>query len=137
LMIPAALSLVQSKVSTEYILTHIRQTWLLITAVWHKAATNTTLLVIRVLPLMMLVCSIAHMFLSKWFVPLVRTPSSQKSALRPVTESLLTHLRKAPTRVLEDCVLTATATIVVLRSKISCESFSQVSWGSERAPFFI
>jgi hypothetical protein len=44
--------------------------------------------------LMMLVSSIALMFLSKWFVPLVRTPSNQRLALRPAMVLLLTHLLK-------------------------------------------
>jgi len=63
-------------------LTHIRQTLLL---------TSSTLSVIRVLAHMTLVCSIAHMYLYRWYVPLARTPSSLRSALRPVTEWLLTH----------------------------------------------
>jgi hypothetical protein len=69
--------------------------------------------------------STAHMFLSKWFVPLVRTTSSQKLDLRPVTEWLQTHSLKALLRVLVVLLLTQTATIVELQSKISCESFSQ------------
>jgi hypothetical protein len=40
---------------------------------------------------MTLVSSTAHTFLCKWYVLLARTPSSLKSALRPVTEWLQTH----------------------------------------------
>ena len=135
-MIPATPSLVQSKVSIAYISTHIRQTWLLITAVWHKDPTSTTLLVIRVLRLMMQVSSIAHMFLSKWFVPLVRTPSSQKSASRPVTVLLPTHSLKVQTRVSEDCVLTATATIVALQLRTSCDPFHKGYTGDPKGSLF-
>ena len=71
-----------------------------LTSVMELLVTSTTLLVIRVLHLMMLVSSIAHMFLSKWFVPLVRTPSSLRLALRPVMVMLLTHSQKEPIRVL-------------------------------------
>jgi hypothetical protein len=46
---------------------------------------------------MMQVSSIAHTFLSKWFVPLERTPSSLRLALRPVMVLLLTHLLKDAT----------------------------------------
>jgi len=93
----------------------IRQTLLL---------TSTTLLVIRVLHLMTQVCSIAHTFLSRWFVPLVRTASSPRLALRPVTVSLLTHLQKAPMLVWVVSVLTATATTEELLLRTSCDLYS-------------
>ena len=69
-------------VSTEYTLIHIPPTELTI---------SISLLVIRVLHLMTQVCSIAHMFPSRWFVPLERTPSSLRLASRLVTVLLLTH----------------------------------------------
>ena len=56
---------------------------------------SSSSLVIRVLPLMMLVCSIAHTFLSRWFVQLVLTPSSPKSDLRHATAWFLIHSLKA------------------------------------------
>ena len=61
-------SLVYLLVSTESTSIHILQTLLL-----H----STTLLVIRVLHLMTLDSSIAHMYLSRWYVPLARTPSAK------------------------------------------------------------
>jgi len=73
-------------VSSAYTLTH---TLLTIRQI------STTLLVIRVPAHMMLVSSTAHMFLSKWFVPLVRTPSSLKLALRPDMVLLQTHSQRA------------------------------------------
>ena len=60
--------------------------------------TSITSLVIRVLLLMTLVCSTAHTFLSKWFVPLERTPSSPRLASRPATVLLLTHSQKELTQ---------------------------------------
>ena len=56
--------------------------------------TSTTLLVTKVLLLMTLVYSTAHTFHYRWFVQLERTPSSQKSDLRLVTDWLLTHSQK-------------------------------------------
>ena len=72
-------SLVFCKVSIVYTsilipLTSLPQTELQVT--------STMSLVIRVLPLMTLVCSIAHMFPSRWFVPLERTPSSPRLAFK-------------------------------------------------------
>ena len=86
-------SLVFCKVSIASISILILQTSLLLMAL---QVTSTTLLVIRVLRLMTQVCSIAHTFLSRWFVPLVRTPSSLRSASRPATVWLLTHSLKEP-----------------------------------------
>jgi len=48
--------------------------------------------VIRVLPLMMLASSTAHTFLFRWFVRLVKVPSSPRLVSKPVTEWLQTHL---------------------------------------------
>ena len=46
---------------------------------------------------MTLVCSIAHMYPSRWYVLSARTPSSPKSDLRPATAWLLIHsLRVLP-----------------------------------------
>jgi len=105
-------SLVFCKVSIVFISILILQTSLL---------TSTTLLVIRVLHLMTQVCSIAHMFLSKWFVPLVRTPSSQKLALRPVMVLLPTHSLKEPPSPLDAWQLTETVTTEESRFKTSCD----------------
>jgi len=105
-------SLVFCKVSIAYTSILILQTPLL---------TSTTLLVTRVLPLMTQVCSIAHTFLSKWSVPLVRTPSSLRLASRPVMVWSLTHSQKEPTRVSVLCTSMQTATIVALLLRTSCD----------------
>jgi hypothetical protein len=121
--------LVFFRASIASILTHIRQTLLL---------TSTTLLVIRVHRLMTPVSSTAHTFLSKWFVPLVRTPSSPRLASRPVMVSLLTHLLKEPTlvRVFLPRMPTATTEECVLPTL--CDPFHiSKSRGTERCPFFI
>ena len=87
-MTPVTPSLVFSKVSIVYTSILILQTVLL---------TSTTLLVIREPLLMTLVCSIAHMYPSRWYVLSARTPSSPKSDLRPATAWLLIHsLRVLP-----------------------------------------
>ena len=57
---------------------------------------STTLLVTRVLPLTTQVCSTALTFLSRWFVPLVRTPSNQKLDSRLVTAWSQIHSQKEP-----------------------------------------
>jgi FlaG/FlaF family flagellin (archaellin) len=75
LMTLATPLLVLYSVSSVYTSTHILQTVLL---------TSITLQVIRVLHLMTQVSSTAHMYLSRWYVQLVRTPSSLRSASRPV-----------------------------------------------------
>ena len=62
-------SLVFCKVSIVYTSILMLQTVLL---------TSTMLSVIRVLPLTTQVCSTAHMFPSRWFVPLERTPSNPR-----------------------------------------------------------
>jgi len=130
LMIPAIPLLAFFKVSIRSILTHIPQT--------HNL-TSTTLSVTRVPAHMMQVSSTVHTFLSKWFVPLVRTPSSLRSALRPVTVSLQTHLLKVLIRVLEDSVLTATVTTEELQLKTSCNfqlSITEFIGGFEKTLFF-
>jgi hypothetical protein len=73
----------------------------------------------------MLDSSIVLMFLSKWFVPLVRTTSNPKLDLRPAMEWLQTHSLREPVKVLVVSMLTKTVTIAELRSKILCEFFSQ------------
>jgi len=108
-------------------LTHIRQTLVLI---------STTLLVIRVLHLMTLVSSTAHTFLSKWFVPLVRTPSSPRLALRPATAWSQTHSRKEPPLALALLPRTSTVTTEESRFRISCDLDSHIYQGGLRTPFF-
>ena len=138
-MIPATPLLEPSKVSIASTSILIRQTSLLITADLHKDPTNTTLLVTRVPRLMTLDSSTAHTFLSKWFVPLVRTPSSPRLASRPDMVLLLTHSLKALMLVTVFSPPTQTATTEELRFKTSCDSFhSCLRWGgAERHPFFI
>jgi len=85
--------------------------------------TSTTLSVTRVLAPMMLVCSIAHMFPSRWFVPLERTPSSPRLALRPVMVLSPTHLLRVMsiTKVWVVSILTPTATIREYAFRTSCD----------------
>ena len=111
-------SLVFLLVSIASTLIHIRQTLLL---------RSTTLSVIRVLHLMTQVCSIAHTFLCRWYVPSVRTTSSQKLDLRLATVLLLTH---SQTMVLLQAQLrqlppTVTVTTREYKSRTSCDPFSQ------------
>ena len=121
-------SQVFSKVSIVSTSILIRQTSLL---------TSTTLLVTKVLHLTTQVCSTALTFLSRWFVLLARTPSSQKSALRLATVSLQTHLQKAPPKVLALLRATATATTVALLSRTSCDPFSQGYTRGSSDPLFL
>jgi len=86
-----------------------------------QVVTSTTLLVIRVLPLMTQVYSTAHTFLFRWFVQLERTPSNQKSDSRPATAWSRTPLQKEPLSAQVASESTATATIVVLQSRTSCD----------------
>jgi len=109
-------------------LTHI-----LLTTLLH----STTLLVIRVLHLMTQVSSTAHMYLSRWYVQLVRTPSSQKSDLRPATAWSLIHSLKAQIKVLVDSRPTPTATTEEYVLTTSCDPFgSHETGGGLRTPFF-
>jgi len=121
--------LVFSKVSTESTSTHIRQTLLL---------TSSTLSVIRVHLLMMLVSSTAHMYLSKWYVPLVSKPSNQKSDSRLVMESLRIHLRRVLPLLLLETIFQPTPTFTTEESRLqtSCESFSQGYRGPHMGSFF-
>jgi len=129
-------SLVFCKVSIVFISILIRQTLVLLALVH-----STTLLVIRVLHLMTQVCSTAHMFPSRWFVPLERTPSSLRSASRPVTVSLLTHLLTlVPLLALLPITVfksTRTATTEEFAFSTSCDSYSQeFIRGPQKGPFF-
>jgi len=127
-------SLVFSKVSIVYTSILILQTSMLTTLV----LTSTTLLDTRVPALMTQVSSIAHMFLSRWFVPSVRTPSNQKLASRPVMVLSPTHLQKEPSKVLEDSSSTATVTTEESRSQTSCDSFHNSSeHGVRKDPFLL
>ena len=92
-----------------------------------QVVTSTMLLVIRVHLLMMLVCSTAHTFLYRWFVQLERIHSSQKLALRLVTESLRTHLPKDLIKVLVNSKLTQTATTGVLLLRTLCKRDAYIS----------
>ena len=120
-------SLVFCKVSIVYTSILIPPTLLLL---------STMLLVIRVLHLMTQVCSIAHMFLSRWFVPSVRTPSSPRLASRPVTVLLLTHSQKELPQVSEDSASTQTVTTEESRLLTSCDLFSHISRGPS-GPLFL
>ena len=113
-MTPVTPLLVYLLVSIAFTSTHMLLTLLL-------ASTMSS--VIKVLHLMTQVCSIAHTFLSRWFVPSVRTPS-KKSDSRLATASLRTHLPKEPTR-LKQVVLRVmpTPTIRELSSITSCDLF--------------
>jgi len=103
-----------------------------------QVATSITLLVIRVLLLMTLASSTAHMYLSKWFVPLVRTPSSQKLDSRLATASSRTHLLKEPLKAKALLLLTQTVTTEELLLRTSCDLNSQEStWESFGTPFFM
>ena len=121
-------SQVFSTVVTEYTLTHM----LLITA-----RINTTLLVIRVHHLMTQVCSIAHTYLSRWSVQLVRTPSSPRLASRLVTALLQTPSQKEPMLVLAVSSATPTVTTEESRLQTSCDSFSRFSQRSFGTSFFM
>ena len=119
-------SLVSSKVSIAYTSILIRQTVLL---------TSTTLLVIRVLPLMMQVYSTAHTFLFRWFVQLERTPSSPKSDLRLATAWSLIPSLKVQLSELVLLQLTRTATTVALQLRTSCDSSGCCGSGCPTCPF--
>ena len=121
-------SLVFSKVSIVSTSILMLQTLLLI---------STTLLVIRVLAHTTQVSSTAHMYPSRWFVQLARTPSSQKLASRLATVSLQTHSQKAPAKVLALLRATATATTVALLSRTSCDPFSQGYTRGSSDPLFL
>jgi hypothetical protein len=101
---------------------------------------STTLLVIRVLHLMTQVCSIAHTFLSRWFVPLVRTPSNPRLASRPVMVLLLTHLQKVEVKRLKVLVVSrpiATVTTEESVFKTSCDHGSHIFSGGSSDPLFL
>ena len=101
-------------VSTEYTSIHIPPT---------EVTISISLLVIRVLHLMTQVCSIAHMFPSRWFVPWERTPSNLRLALRLVTVLLLTHSQKVLllSPILVDSRSTQTVTTEESPSETSCD----------------
>jgi len=82
LMTLAAPSLAPSTVSSRSTSTHIPPTFPTI---------STSSLVIRAPILMTLVCSIAHMYLCRWYVQLAKTPSSPRLASRLATVCKQTH----------------------------------------------
>jgi len=124
-------------VSSEFTLTPIQQTSLLTTSL-PTLEISTMLLVIRVLPLMMQVCSTAHTFLFRWFVQLERTPSSPRLASRPDMVWLLTPSLKEQLRVLEDSELTPTAITEEFLLRTSCDiGFKPYFQGTLWVPFFM
>jgi len=131
-MTPVTPLLVRLTVSLRSTLTHTPLTSLQVTQL---VVTSTMLLVIRVLPLMTLDCSIVLMFLSRWFVPSVRTPSSQKLASKPVTGLSLTHSLKVLLKASEDSVLTPTVTTEELLLRTSCDMSGCCGAGCPTCPF--
>jgi len=135
-MTPVTPSLVFCKVSIVYTSILILQTCLLLMLL-PTLVISIMLSVTKVLHLTTQVCSIAHMFPSRWFVPLERTPSSPRLDSRLVMVLFPTHLQKELLRVSEDSVSTATVTTEELLSRTSCDSYSQeLSGGSNRTLFF-
>jgi len=119
LVTPSLVFLLASIAYTSILMLVVRTLFLV-----QQAMVSITSSVIRVLHLMTQVCSIAHTFLSRWFVLLVRTPSSQKSDLRPATAWSLIHslvLTKEPILVLSS--LTTTVTTEESRLQTSCDPF--------------
>ena len=133
LMTPVTPSLVYLPVSIASTSIHILLMQLAV-----RTVSSTSLLVIRVLHLMTQVCSIAHMFLSKWFVPLARTPSSLRSDSSLVMVLLLTH-SLALLVVLPPVVSSRTTTVTtdVLLFPTSCDLFSRFSQRVLRDPLFL
>ena len=128
--------LVFFKVSIESTSTHIQLTN-------QQVVSSIMLLVTKVLHLMMLVCSTAHTFLYRWFVQLEKIHSSQKSALRLVTESLRTHLPKVMflTKVLVDLRLIQTVTTEEFKLRTLCKKKGYISFNRretlKRVSFFV
>lgn len=79
---------------------------------------SSMLWVIRVLAHMTQVCSIAHMFLFRWFVQLILTASSQRLASRPVM--VWSPIHSFNWTELATSTLTRTTTIVALRLLTLC-----------------
>jgi len=122
---------VSSKVSIVYTSILILQTPALV------LLTSITSLVIRVLLLMTQVCSIAPMYLFRWYVQLARTPSSPKLASRRATAWLLTPSHRALAKVLAHLPLTLTATIVAFALRTSCDQYSQELNRGSSDPLFL
>ena len=97
---------------------------------------STTLLVIRVPHLMTLVCSTAPTYLSRWSVPLVRTPSKLRSDSRLATAWSPIPSLKALLLLSALSSLAPTATIVAFPSRTSCDIGSHIS-RDLRVPFFM
>jgi len=98
---------------------------------------NSLLLVTKVLTLMMLVCSTAHTFLFRWFVLLVRTPSSPRLASRPDMVWLLTHLQMVLIRIWVPSRLVLTDTTEELLLRTSCEFISHIFRDLQKRSFFL
>jgi len=77
------------------------------------------------------------MFLSKWFVPLVRIPSNPRLDLRLVMVWLLIPLQKVQLKVLEDFKLTLTVTTEELLLKTLCEFYFKLNTWGGKPPLFL
>jgi len=86
-----------------------------------QVVTSTTFVDTKVPLLMTQDYSTVLMYRSKWYVPSVRTPSSQKLDLRQGTALLLTHLLRVLPRDQVLLPLTQTATIVALQLRTLCK----------------
>ncbi len=105
-------SLVFCLVSTESTSILMLQTLLL---------SSTTLSVTRAPLLTTQVSSTAHMYPSRWYVQLARTPSNPRSASRPVMVLLQTPSQKEPSKVWVASRSTRTVTTEEFRSRTSCD----------------
>jgi hypothetical protein len=97
---------------------------------------STSLLVIRVLPLMTLVCSTAHTFLFRWFVPLVRIHSNPRSDSRLATAWSPIHSLKVSPKAKALSVRTPTVTTDVFVLRTSCDPLDTFVQGDLRVSFF-
>ena len=117
-MTPVAPSQVHCKVSIAY-------TSILIQVVTTPVQTvvNTTLLVIRVHHLMTQVSSTAHMYLFRWYVQLVRTPSNQKLRLQdPLWSGCQPIRRRSGSGSWKTATSMQTVTTEEFKSRTSCDS---------------
>ena len=85
---------------------------------------STTLLVTRAHRLMTLACSIARTFRYRWFVPLVRVPSSRRLALRLVMVCRSTRSLRYLLRLTVLALVTRTYTTDEFRSTTLCKKYS-------------
>ena len=112
--------LLQDSLQNEYTSTHIQLT--------HQQVVSSTMFVdTKVLHLMTLDCSTAHMFHYRWFVQLERTPSNQKLDLRPATVWSQTHSQKDLQQDMVVLRLTPMYTTDVYRLLTSCKQDAYIS----------